>query len=195
LGVAVLQQVKVDSGAGPATFTFFDTEPKGKYVLGLVYWPGGMPETSGGLHVTHLAFAARELESVSAFWEKLGFPAVRAVHAAPREDSRYHGAPLWLNFDVGWDGHTKPGAEWIVPPRTPSNCYDDFLKAHGEGVHHFGAPVDDLEKTTAEYRTLGYSVLQAGAWGEVGRKDSGQYHYMDTDSIGGVVVELIRAYK
>ena len=27
------------------------------------------------------------------------------------------------------------------------------------------------------------------------RKDSGQYDYMDTDSIGGVVVELIHAYK
>jgi hypothetical protein len=28
----------------------------------------------------------------------------------------------------------------------------------------------------------------------VGKKDSGQYDYMDTDSIGGVSVELIHAY-
>ena len=56
-------------------------------------------------------------------------------------------------------------------------------------------PVDDLNKAVAEYEKLGYHVWQSGAWGDVGKKDSGQYDYMDTDSIGGVSVELIHAYK
>jgi hypothetical protein len=38
-------------------------------------------------------------------------------------------------------------------------------------------------------------VVQSGAWGDVGKKDSGQYGYMATDAIGGVTVELIHAYK
>lgn len=195
VGVEVLQRVTVDTESGPATFTYFDTEPQGKYVLGLVYWPGGAPQGGDAGKISHLAYAARALAPVSEFWERLGFPPISAAHAGPREDSRYHGKPLWLSFDVGWDNHTKPGAEWIIPPQSPPNCYDDFLKTHGEGVHHFGMPVDDLEKAVSEFGALGYSVAQSGAWGETGKKNSGRYAYLDTDAIGGVSVELIRAIK
>jgi hypothetical protein len=52
--------------------------------------------------------------------------------------------------------------------------------------------VDDLEKSIADYQKLGYSIGQSGAWGETGKKGSGRYAYMDTDSIGGVVAEVIR---
>jgi hypothetical protein len=49
-----------------------------------------------------------------------------------------------------------------------------------------------LEKSIADYQKLGYAVGQSGAWGETGKKGSGRYAYMDTDSIGGVVAEVIR---
>ena len=117
------------------------------------------------------------------------------AHASPREDSRYHGMPLLLPFDVGWHKYTQPTFEWIIPPQEPANCYADFLKAHGEGVHHLGLPVDDLDAAIARYSSLGYSVVQSGAWGDVGKKGSGRYGYMATDSIGGVTVELIHAYN
>ena len=41
LGVGVLQQVSFDREGKRVTYTYFDTEPQGKFVLGLVYWPGG----------------------------------------------------------------------------------------------------------------------------------------------------------
>ena len=195
LGVEVLEQIEFEIDNHLVSFMFFDTEPKGKYVLGLVYWPGGAPAASGTNSLSHIAFVVREMESVSAFWAKIGFPTVRLEHASPRDDGTYHGKPILLPFEVGWDGHTRPGAEWIVPPQTPANCYNDFLTVHGEGVHHFGIPVDDLEQVVAEYRQLGHQVLQTGAWGENGKKGSGRYSYMDTDSLGGVCVELVRAIK
>jgi hypothetical protein len=46
-GVAVLQQVTVLRDRVPLTYTYFDTEPQGKFALGLVYAPGGMPAASG----------------------------------------------------------------------------------------------------------------------------------------------------
>lgn len=84
--------------------------------------------------------------------------------------------------------------EWIQPPSTPPNIYEDFLKLHGEGIQHIGMSVDDLAKATAAYEKLDFPVWQAGAWGDVGKPNSGQYHYMDTDKIGGVSVELLHAY-
>ncbi|MFN7993767.1 MAG: VOC family protein [Bryobacteraceae bacterium] len=193
LGVAVLQRMEVTNGPSALTYTFFDTEPRGKYVLGLVL--SAEEAVSGTPAITHFAFAIREPKPVSDFWQQLGFPALRMAHASPREDSRYHGQPLLLPFEVGWQGFSKPTFEWIIPPQDPANCYNDFLNVHGEGVHHVGVPVADLDKSIAEYKEMGYGVLQSGAWGDLPKKGSGQYAYMDTDSIGGVSVELIRAYQ
>jgi hypothetical protein len=115
-------------------------------------------------------------------------------HASPREDSRYRDKPLSLAFDVGYQHYDQFTYEWIIPPATPPNIYADFLKAHHEGIQHLGLPVDDLKKAVEAYEKLGYHVRQSGAWGDVGKKDSGQYAYMDTDSRGGISVELIHAY-
>jgi hypothetical protein len=194
LGVQVLQHFRIETDRGPAEFTFFDTEPRGKYVLGLVHWPGGVAPPGAPATVSHIAFAIREAKPVSDYWQQIGFPAMPVSHASPREDSRYHGMPLLLAFDVGWHRYTKPTFEWIIPPHQPANCYADFLKAHGEGVHHLGLPVDDLDGAIAKYKDLGYGVVQSGAWGDIGKPGSGRYGYMGTDSIGGVTAELIHAY-
>lgn len=194
LGVSVLQQVTFEIDGAPVTYTYFDTELQGKYVLGLVYWPGGAPKPLEQKTVSHLALAVRDAAAVSAYWQKLGLPGFALEHATPRDDSRYRGQPLLLAFEVGFQRMGAISYEWIQPPSTPANIYEDFLKLHGEGIQHIGMPIDDLPKATAAYEKLGFTVWQAGAWGDIGKPNSGQYHYMDTDKIGGVSVELIKAY-
>jgi len=194
LGVVVLQQVTLEIDHTPVTYTYFDTEPQGKYVLGLVYWPGGAPRPLEQKVVSHIAPVVRDAPAVAAFWQKLGFPGFELEHATPRDDSRYRGQPLSLAFEVGFQRIGAISYEWIQPPSTPANIYEDFLKRHGEGIQHIGMPVDDLHQATAAYEKLGFPVWQTGAWGDIGKSNSGQYHYMDTDKIGGVSVELIHAY-
>lgn len=194
LGVSVLQQVTFEMDGTPVTYTYFDTEPGGKYVVGLVYWPGGAPKPVEQKGVSHLGLVVRDAAGVAAYWKKLGFPGFELEHATPREDSRYRGQPLLLAFEVGFQKMGAISYEWIQPPATPTNIYEDFLNLHGEGIQHIGMPVDDLAKATAAYEKLGFGVWQAGAWGDVGKPNSGQYHYMDTDRIGGVSLELIHAY-
>ena len=99
-----------------------------------------------------------------------------------------------LAFEVGFQKFAQFPLEWISAPAAPRNVYSDFLRFHGEGVEHLGMPVEDLQKAVAEYKALGYAEWQAGAWGDVGKPNSGRYVYMDTDRIGGVSVELIHAY-
>jgi len=194
LGVGVLQQVTFEMDHTPVTYIYFDTEPQGKYVLGLVYWPGGAPKPVEQKTVSHLAPVVRDVGAVRAYWQKLGFPGFELQHATPRDDSRYRGQPLSLAFEVGFQGPGSISYEWIQAPSTPANVYEDFLERHGEGVQHVGILVEDLAKATAGYEKLGFAVWQAGAWGDVGKPNSGQYHYMDTDRIGGVSLELIHAY-
>lgn len=195
-GVAVLQQVTRQEGGVPITYTYFDTEPDGKFALGLVYRPGGMPAAPVAPSlVSHLSAVVWDAAAVSTYWEKLGFPGFPMQHATPREDSRYRGQPLSLSFDVGYQRHTQLRYEWISPPPSPPNIYADFLnRRRREGIQHIGVLVPDLPKAIADYAKLGYQVRQSGAWGDVGRPNSGQYAYMDTDTVGGVNIELVRSY-
>lgn len=156
LGVTVLQQVTLDGNATPLTFTYFNTEPRGKFVLGLICCSESVSLPKGQDVVSHLAPVIRESETVSAFWQGLGFPAFRMEHATPRKDSRYREKPLWFAFKVGYQHYDQFSYEWIIPPIHPQNIYADFLKLHGEGIQHLGIPV---------------------AWGDIGKKNSGQYAY------------------
>jgi hypothetical protein len=188
LGVAILKTMQVDG----ARYTFFDTEAQGKYVLGLALRPQA-EAVAGPVKVTHLGLVIRDAAPVSAYWHRLGFPEMPVVDAGPREDGRYHGKPLWFSFKVGWHNYTHPTFEWIIPTADPPNCYADFLKLHGEGVQHIGMPVDDLERAVGRYTLLDYAPVQLGAWGEVGKPNSGRYAYMDTEALGGMSVELIHS--
>ena len=104
--------------------------------------------------------------------------------------------PLSLAFEVGFQRHTQFRYEWISPPPNPPNIYADFLNKHRrEGFQHIGMLVEDLPKSIAACEKLGYHVHQSGAWGDVGKPGSGQYAYMDTDSAGGISLELVRSYQ
>jgi hypothetical protein len=196
LGVDVLQQVAEKENGMPVTFTYFNTEPQGKYVLGLVYSPGASSTSGANALVSHFGVVVREIPPVSAYWQRLGFQPIPIEHATPRKNMQYREKPLWFYFDVGFQRiNPQFSLEWISAPATPPNIYADYLKLHGEGIQHIGMPVDDLSKTVAAYEKRGYGIWQAGAWGNVGQKDSGQYKYMDTNSIGGTSVELLHAYK
>ena len=73
-GVGVLQQVTVQRGQVPVTYTYFDTEPEGKFVLGLVYRPGGMRAAAGPAVVSHFSPVVWDAAAVSAYWgEVRGF--------------------------------------------------------------------------------------------------------------------------
>ena len=194
-GVAVLQQVTVQRDRVPVTYTYFDTEPEGKFALGLVYAPGGLGAASGPPVISHFGWVIWDAAAVSAYWERLGFPAVPMQHATPRADGRYKGSPLSLAFEVGFQRHAQFRYEWVSPPPSPPNIYADFLNEHHrEGIQHMGMLVDDLPKAVADFEKLGYRVHQSGAWGDVGKPGSGQYAYLDTDSAGGISMELVRSY-
>ena len=194
-GVEVLTSFTMPRDGASVSFTLLATGEKGKYVLGLLHWPGGAPANTSSVAISHIGPVIRDAAPVSAFWTRFGFPPLTLSHASPRYDSRYRAQPLLLDFDVAWQRHTQFTLEWIVPPSAPPNIYADFLKLHGEGIQHLGMPVDDLPASIERCRRLGYPVWQSGAWGEVGRPNSGQYAYLDTDRVGGVSLELIHAYK
>ncbi len=194
LGVSVLQRGEVATAAGRLTVVHMDTAAEGKYVLGLVH--GEAPRPTGEApappfpaKLSQYALVVRSLEKVSAYWQKLGFPAMDITHG-PLTDLVYRGQPGRFDQKLGWHRHGTVTWEWIEPLAGPT-VYEDFLKEHGEGFHHFALDVPDIDVASAAWEARGAKIVQSGGWGEKGKPGSGRFAYAATDAFGGVTTEFL----
>jgi methylmalonyl-CoA/ethylmalonyl-CoA epimerase len=77
----------------------------------------------------------------------------------------------------------------LIEPVEGPNSYEEFLKEHGEGLHHLGYFVDDIDAVIEEMESKGYSLLQSGRG--MGIQNDGGYAYFDTGGALGCIVEAI----
>jgi catechol 2,3-dioxygenase-like lactoylglutathione lyase family enzyme len=194
LGVGVLQTFEIDAGSGPLRVVHMDTAKAGGYAIGLTAGqvpdaPETTPPSSFAPRLSQYALVVRDLDAISAYWEKLGLPAMEVTHPGLTE-LRYRGQPGRFDQKLGWHRHGTVTWEWILPLAGPT-VYQDFLEEHGEGFHHLGFDVPDMDAATAAWKAAGFPVVQSGAWGEKGQPGSGRFAYVDTAPIGGVTIELL----
>ena len=112
----------------------------------------------------------------------------------PLSDLVYRGQPGRFDQRLGWHRHGTITWEWIEPLAGPT-VYEDFLKEHGEGFHHFALDVPDIDAASAAWETLGVKIVQSGGWGEKGKPGSGRFAYAATDAFGGVTTEFLWNFR
>lgn len=85
-----------------------------------------------------------------------------------------------------------PQIELIEPVRGPS-LYHEWLAERGEGLHHIGMRVPDLQAGTRAMADRGFGVLQSGAgYGLDGDGDGdGGFAYLGSVAELSVILELI----
>jgi methylmalonyl-CoA/ethylmalonyl-CoA epimerase len=101
--------------------------------------------------------------------------------------------------DVMYHGRASPQSDWkmafaslgpieleVIMPITPPTIYHDFLETSGEGLHHVGFDLADLDGHLERCAQLGIAVLQSG------RTPAGGWAYLDTVGLGGLMIELIQ---
>jgi catechol 2,3-dioxygenase-like lactoylglutathione lyase family enzyme len=142
-------------------------------------------------HVVQVGWVVADLDSVVDYWENLG---LRNVHRAGVVDFPtviYHGdkAPLKLKMAFGDIGGVQ--IEWIQPVEGES-VYNEFLKKHGDGVHHLAYLMPTpavMDEQIRYFKKRGVDVVQQGTW--KGRKGEGRFAYLDTaPEGGGITIEL-----
>ncbi len=192
--VPVLMEASFPAGSETVRFALFDTRKEGLYSIGLVY-PGDQMagEVRPDRRVTQFAWVTRSPGKVSAYWEKLGFPAFTYSTVNGR-DSVYRGKHGVFDMRLGWQRHGRIPYEWIEPLKGPS-CYHDYIDSNGEGFHHLAMNVPDMDAAMAEWQRAGYEVAMSGAWGEKDKPGSGRYAYVDTRKTGGIYIELLWNYR
>ncbi len=192
LGVGVLQRGPM--GDDGSEYVMFDTEAAGKYVLAVSFQPTPAPPASPDTRkVTQFAFLVRDEKAVSAYWAKLGWPEMSVTHPE-LHGLTYRGTPGDFRARLGWQRHGKVVYEWVIPEKGPSTWHD-HLEKHGEGLYHLAFDVEDMDRAVAEWTKAGYPYAMGGAWGEAGKRGSGRFAYVDTQSAGGIDVELLWNYR
>jgi methylmalonyl-CoA/ethylmalonyl-CoA epimerase len=81
-------------------------------------------------------------------------------------------------------GHIEIELIELVDGKT---IHEDFLKEHGEGLHHIGFQVESLGESVNNAEQAGFQITQGFT-----RHDGSGFAYLDSDKTGGVIVELIQ---
>ncbi len=196
-GVNVLQEGYFGNYI-PFHWTLFDTEPEGKYVLGLITHPdpaATQPPTTHDVTVTHIGILVRDPKAVAAYWHRLGFPSFSVGTEPQRDDFRYRGQPLHLTFGTAAQPFAQLTFEWIRADATPDNLYNDFYKSHHnqEGIQHLGFGVRNLQESVALFQKAGFQPLQSGHWSGPNNQIIPYMGMDDPTSGGGITAELVQA--
>jgi len=75
----------------------------------------------------------------------------------------------------------------LIQPVEGENIYTEFLESKGEGLHHLGFQVDDLDTMLAELAKVGIRPVFHKSYPYANTA----FAYLNTDKIGGVIFELI----
>ena len=128
--------------------------------------------------------------AVAKYWEMFGIgPWHIYTYGKPLvKRMTYRGQPADYRMRVAlsWLG---PLRIELIEPLEGDTVYDEFVRDHGYGVHHFGILVDDMKAALAHAEAAGLVMIMDGAG--FGLDGDGHYAYLDTEALFGTTLELI----
>lgn len=147
--------------------------------------PDGIPPTD------QVALVVRDLDAAMAAWIALGIGPWRVYTFDPERlaSMSYLGREVDHAMRVALCAIGPISYELIEPIAGPT-VYADHLATHGEGLHHLGYYVDDIDAAIAAMEARGFAAIQTGRG--VGLDGDGAYAYFDTEAALGCVLEAIR---
>jgi catechol 2,3-dioxygenase-like lactoylglutathione lyase family enzyme len=193
-GAEIVQSGRWLGTKGTGQFAYVGTAPAG-LSFELAYDPDGPPADSATSSaneypfnkIVQYALVVRDVKKTGDYYQNLGFGAMpfdRNISV----DRAYRGKPGKFEMYLGWWRWPNVTFEWIQPLVGPS-VYDEYLEAHGEGLHHLAFEVKDMDEAVKLLEAKGAPASQTGGWDSPGSK--GRFAYLDTEPYGGVTIELL----
>jgi len=197
-GVGVVVQDKWQSSTGQGRTAYLDTAARGGgTMLGLIDDPDarfrlGVATSSSNeyplVQITHFAWVVNDVRKVDAYYTSLGFEPLSSIDHNVSLDRVYRGQTGTYEVLLGWNRTGDEPFEW-VQQITGSAIYVEYGEKHGEGFHHLGVTVTDMDEAIKLMPSRGATPSQSAAWST--KKGKGRAVYMDTEPYGGVTLELI----
>jgi methylmalonyl-CoA epimerase len=135
-----------------------------------------------GLVVKDIDEAVRKYSEVSGIgpWE------IHIMDNANMHDTKLHGKNAEFSMKVAFASVGNMQLE-LIEPLNDENIYAEFLREHGEGLHHIACAVDDFDKTITDLNGKGCGVLQEGV-----TKDGMGFAYLDTQDAMSCITEIYK---
>jgi methylmalonyl-CoA/ethylmalonyl-CoA epimerase len=133
--------------------------------------------------IDHVGIACRDLASAVAFYES-----TFGLIVASREENSEQGVREALLRVAD----APAGASYVqlLEPLGPDTPVGRFLARHGEGVHHIGYGVTDIEAALASVGATGVRLIDARPrHGSMGASIA----FLHPKDVGGVLTELVQA--
>jgi methylmalonyl-CoA/ethylmalonyl-CoA epimerase len=133
--------------------------------------------------IDHVGIACRNLEASIEFYET-----TFGLTVAARETNEAQGVKEAMLHVADAPG----GASYVqlLEPLAPDTPVGKFLETRGEGVHHIGYGVDDVDAALAKLNEEGLRLIdERSRHGSLGAAIA----FLHPKSVGGVLTELVQA--
>jgi methylmalonyl-CoA/ethylmalonyl-CoA epimerase len=144
--------------------------------------------------ITQVAFIVKDIEKTKVkFAEFFGVETPRHFDGGRFEvtGTTVMGEPapeancLMAFFDAGPNVQVE-----LIQPNGFKSTWQDFLDAHGEGIHHIAFGVKGMDDKVLSCENFGMKCVQRGKYGN----GKGEYAYMDATGDLKCLVELLESY-
>jgi len=136
--------------------------------------------------VYQLGYVVRDIERACEFYEATyGVGPFQVIPEVIMDGAILRGQPIDTRIKVAFAKSDKVEIEFIQPLQG-QNLYTEFLDAKGDGIHHLGFVVDDMNAWKAQFAARGFET--------VFHRDMGvmEFAYFDTSVVGGLMLELLQ---
>ncbi len=136
--------------------------------------------------IGQIGVVVRDLDSAVKYYsEVLGIGPFRLADGRDIPDTTYRGRHEPLKLKQAWALMGDVELE-LIQVLSGESTHTEFLATKGEGLHHLGFFVEDLEKELDKAKKQGIGVIQSG------KIEGGGFVYLDTVGIAGVIFELVQ---
>ena len=145
------------------------------------------PEALGSREICQIALVVRDIEkSAKAYADLFGVDVPDWFLTDPEDKShtRYLGQPTKARAKLVFFQLGSLSLELIEPVGGPST-WQEFLEAHGEGVHHIAFQIKGMDEQVAILGKKGMPAAQRGDY------TGGCYAYINSAPQLGVILELL----
>ena len=137
--------------------------------------------------IIQIGIIVRDLQkAVNNYWTVFGIGPWQTVRMEPPilTDVTLRGKPVGASMLAAIAQNGNIQFELIQPLEGPS-IWKEFLEERGEGLHHVQPLVQDTKALQTAFKEMGIEVLMSG------KIANNIFYYMDTQSLLGIILELI----
>lgn len=135
----------------------------------------------------HIGTVVKDIEKTAEYYSATFGVGPFAIRESFMENVLLRGRPVSPTIKVGSAKFGGTELELIQPVEGES-VYAEFLSSNGEGLHHIGFEVTDIENKLA-------ILAEEGIIPIFNRKSAkSNFAYLNSDQVGGVIIELLQRY-